>query len=73
MSAWLEEFRRSWTDRNFICAILIFVLSYLSLAGLALLVSHKLYMLIVSGIAGWQVAGWSYRLAPKLKAKLFKD
>lgn len=73
MKQWFAEFKQSWQDRNFICAILIFALSYLLLAGLALLVSNKLYTLIITGIAGWQVASWSWRLAPKLKAKLFKD
>lgn len=73
MNAWIQEFRRSWADKTFICGMTIFVLSYLLLAGLALLISRELYALIISGIAGWQVASWSTRLAPKLKAKLFKD
>ena len=73
MKQWFAEFKQSWQARNFICAMLIFALSYLLLAGLALLVSNKLYTLIITGIAGWQVASWSWRLAPKLKAKLFKD
>jgi hypothetical protein len=73
MNQWLIEFKKSLQDKTFICSIIIFALSYLLLAGLAILVSHKLYMLIITAIAGWQVASWSHRLAPKIKAKLFKD
>ena len=73
MKQWLVEFKQSWADKNFICGMAIFALSYLLLATLAILVSRDLYTLIISGIAGWQVASWSWRLAPKLKAKLFKD
>lgn len=73
MKQWLIEFKQSWRDKTFICSITIFILSYLLLASLALLVSRELYMLIISAIAGWQVASWSYRLAPKVKQWLFKD
>jgi hypothetical protein len=73
MKEWIVEFKESWRDKNFVCASLIFILSYLLLAGLALLVSQKIYALIISGIAGWQIASWSWRAAPKVKAKLFKD
>jgi hypothetical protein len=73
MKQWLIEFKQSWRYKTFICSITIFILSYLLLASLALLVSRELYMLIISAIAGWQVASWSYRLAPKVKQWLFKD
>ena len=53
--------------------MIIFALSYLVIATLALLVSHQLYMLIITAIAGWQVASWSWRLAPKVKQLVFKD
>lgn len=72
MKQWLVEFRQSWQDKNFICASLIFILSYLLLAGLALLISRDLYIIILTAIAGWQVASWSWEFAPKVKAKLFK-
>lgn len=73
MKQWLIEFKNSWADKNFICSMIIFVLSYLLLAGLAILVSKDLYILVISSIAGWQIASWSWHLAPKVKAKLFKD
>lgn len=73
IKVWFIEFKRSWRDKNFICGMAIFVLSYLLLAGLALLVSRELYMIVISAIAGWQVASWSYRLAPYIKQRLFKD
>ena len=73
MKEWLVDLKKSWQDRTFLCSMIIFVLSYLLLAGLALLISQQLYLLLISGIAGWQVASWSHRLAPLVKAKLFKD
>ncbi len=73
MKQWLIELKESWQDKTFICSVTIFALSYLLLIALALLISRELYTLIISAIAGWQVASWSYKLAPKLKAKLFKD
>jgi hypothetical protein len=73
MKQWFAEFKESWTDKNFICGMIIFALSYLLLAGLALLVSRDLYMLTIGAIAGWQVASWSWRLAPKVKQYIFKD
>jgi len=72
MKKWLTEFFQSWQDKTFVCGIAIFILSYLLLAGLAILVNKDLYMLVISSIAGWQIASWSWHLAPKLKAKLFK-
>lgn len=73
MKQWFAEFKQSWHDKNFICGMIIFALSYLVIATLALLVSHQLYMLIITAIAGWQVASWSWRLAPKVKQLVFKD
>ncbi|NBR62298.1 MAG: hypothetical protein EBT86_11825 [Actinobacteria bacterium] len=73
MKQWLVEFRRSWQDKTFICGMAIFALSYLLLAGLAIVVSPQLYTLIITVIAGWQVASWSWRLAPKVKSWIFKD
>lgn len=73
MKQWFAEFKESWADKNFICGMAIFALSYILLAGLALLVSRDLYTLIITAIAGWQVASWSWRLAPKVKQLIFKD
>jgi len=73
MNNWLNDFKQSWQDRNFVCGIIIFVLCYLLLAIIALLVSRDLYMILISAIAGWQLASWSWRLAPKIKSMIFKD
>ena len=73
MNNWLNDFKQSWQDRNFVCGIIIFVLCYLLLAIVALLVSRDLYMILISAIAGWQLASWSWRLAPKIKSMIFKD
>ena len=73
MNNWLNDFKQSWQDRNFVCGIIIFVLCYLLLATIALLVSRDLYMILISAIAGWQLASWSWRLAPKIKSMIFKD
>jgi hypothetical protein len=73
MKQWFVEFKHSWGDRTFICSIIIFVLSYLLLIGLGLLINREIYTLIISAIAGWQIADWSYYLAPKLKQLMFKD
>jgi len=73
MNNWLNDFKQSWQDRNFVCGIIIFVLCYLLLAIIALLVSRDLYMILISAIAGWQLASWSWRLAPKIKLMIFKD
>jgi hypothetical protein len=72
MKQWLSEFRASWRDKNFVCAILTFILAYIIIAGIGLLLSPQLYTIIISAIAGWQVASWSTRLAPKIKQRLFK-
>ena len=73
MKQWLSEFLRSWRDKNFICAMLVFILSYILIAAVALLLSAQLALAILGGIAGWQVASWSFRVAPKVKQLLFKD
>lgn len=73
MKQWLSEFRASWRDKNFICAISIFVLSYIAIIVLGILVPSQVFVAVLSGIAGWQVASWSFRLAPKLKQILFKE
>jgi hypothetical protein len=73
MKQWLSEFFASWRDKNFICAMLIFILSYMLIAAVALLLSAQLALVILGGIAGWQVASWSFCIAPKLKQILFKD
>ena len=73
MSKWLSEFKDSWHDKNFICAVVIFALSYLAIAAIALLLPRQIVVAILGGIAGWQIASWSFRLAPKLKKIVFKD
>jgi hypothetical protein len=73
MKQWLSEFRASWRDKNFICAMLVFLLSYILIASVAFLLSQELALAILGGIAGWQVASWSFCLAPKVKQLLFKD
>ena len=73
MKQWLSEFRASWRDKNFICAMLVFILSYILIAAVALLLSAQLALAILGGIAGWQVASWSFCIAPKVKQLLFKD
>ena len=73
MNKWLSDFRASWRDKNFICAMLVFILSYILIAAVALLLSAQLALVILGGIAGWQVASWSFRVAPKVKQAIFKD
>jgi hypothetical protein len=73
MKQWLQEFKQSWQDKTFLCGFTIFALSYLLLMLLAMILSKQVYATLITGIAGWQIASWSWRLAPKLKAKLFKD
>jgi hypothetical protein len=53
--------------------MLVFILSYILIAAVALLLSAQLALAILGGIAGWQVASWSFRIAPKVKQVLFKD
>ena len=73
MKQWLSEFIRSWRDKNFICAIGGFLIAYVIIAVLGLLLPLKLFVAILAGIAGWQLASWSWELAPKLKQILFKE
>jgi hypothetical protein len=73
MNQWLSEFKRSWHDKNFICAIAVFTTSYALIAAVTLLLPAQIFITILSGIAGWQIASWSFRIAPKLKQLLFKD
>lgn len=73
MKQWLSEFLRSWRDKNFICAMLVFLASYVLIATIAWLLSAQLALAILGGIAGWQVASWSFRVAPSVKQWLFKD
>lgn len=73
MNKWLSDFRASWSDKNFICAAVIFALSYLTIAAIAILLPAQIVVAILGGIAGWQIASWSFRVAPKLKKILFKD
>lgn len=73
MKQWLNEFSASWSDKNFICAATIFILSYLSIAMVAMVLPVQIVLAILGGIAGWQIASWSFRLAPKLKQLIFKD
>jgi hypothetical protein len=73
MKQWLNEFFASWRDKNFICAAAIFALSYLSIAVVAMVLPAQIVVAILGGIAGWQIASWSFGLAPKLKQLIFKD
>lgn len=73
MKQWLNEFKRSWQDNNFVCAIAGFLIAYLIITILSLLLPLKLFIAILAAIAGWQLASWSWWLAPKIKQLLFKD
>ena len=73
MKQWLSEFKASWRDKYFICAAAIFALSYLAIAAVAILLPAQIVVAILGGIAGWQIASWSFRLSPKVKQILFKD
>ena len=66
MKRWLEEFKRSWHDKGFVCSIAAFILGYGALAILGLLLSDKLFLVVVCGIAGWQLAAWASGLGPQL-------
>ena len=66
MKQWLEEFKRSWHDKSFVCSMAAFTLGYGALALLGLLLSDKLFLAIVCGIAGWQLAAWAISLGPQL-------
>ena len=69
MKGWLREFKRSWQDKSFVCSMAAFALGYGALALLGLLLSDKLFLGVVCGIAGWQLAAWASGLGPQL-AKL---
>ena len=71
MKRWLSEFKSSWQDRSFVCSIAAFALGYGALALLGLLLSDKLFLAVVCGIAGWQLAAWASGLGPEL-AKLLQ-
>ena len=71
MKLWLEEFKRSWHDRSFVCSMAAFILGYGALLALGLLLSDKLFLGVVCGIAGWQLAAWASDLGPQL-AKLLQ-
>lgn len=66
MKGWLEEFKRSWQDKNFVCSIAAFILGYGALLAMGLLLSDKLFLAVVCGIAGWQLAAWASGLGPQL-------
>ena len=72
MKLWLEEFKRSWHDRSFVCSMAAFILGYGALLALGLLLSDKLFLGVVCGIAGWQLAAWASGLGPQL-AKLLQQ
>jgi hypothetical protein len=73
MKQWISEFKSSWHDKNFICAISIFIFSYALIALVAMLLPQTVFIAVLGAVAGWQVAGWSHELAPKIKQRLFKD
>jgi hypothetical protein len=70
MNQWLSEFRASWRDKNFVCAVLGFLLAYSTITILALLLPMKVFVIVLAAIAGWQIASWSWEFAPKLKQLL---
>ena len=72
MKGWLEDFKRSWHDKTFVCSMAAFALGYGALLALGLLLSDKLFLAVVCGIAGWQLAAWAGGLGPQL-AKLLQQ
>jgi len=66
VKGWLREFKRSWQDKSFVCSMAAFALGYGALALLGLLLSDKLFLGVVCGIAGWQLAAWASGLGPQL-------
>ncbi len=66
MNRWLEDFKRSWHDKTFVCSMAAFALGYGALLALGLLLSDKLFLAVVCGIAGWQLAAWAGGLGPQL-------
>jgi len=73
MKQWLSELRASWHDKNFICAMLGFLFAYTIIGILGLLLPAKVFVIVLAAIAGWQVASWSWELAPKVKHFIFRD
>ena len=67
MKQWLSELRASWRDHNFVCAILGFLFAYCTITVLGLLLPVKVFIAVLAAIAGWQLASWSWSLAPKLR------
>jgi len=63
---WLEEFKRSWSDRSFVCSMLAFAIGYGLLTILGLTLSTQLFLAVVCAIAGWQLAAWAGGLGPQL-------
>ena len=70
MNQWLSDFKASWRDKNFVCAIFGFLFAYAVIAALGLVLPTKVFVLILAAIAGWQLASWSWEFAPKLKELL---
>ena len=70
MNQWLSDFKASWRDKNFVCAIFGFLFAYAVIAALSLVLPAKVFVLILAAIAGWQLASWSWEFAPKLKELL---
>ena len=70
MKQWISDFKASWRDKNFVCAIFGFLSAYAVIAALGLVLPAKVFVLILAAIAGWQLASWSWEFAPKLKEML---
>ena len=70
MKRWLNELRASWRDHNFVCAALGFLFAYCIITVLGLLLPVKVFIAVLAAIAGWQLASWSWKLAPKLYSLL---
>jgi membrane protein implicated in regulation of membrane protease activity len=70
MKQWLNELRASWRDHNFVCAVLGFLFAYCTITVLGFLLPIKLFIAVLAAIAGWQLASWSWELAPKLRSLL---
>jgi NAD/NADP transhydrogenase beta subunit len=73
MNKWLSEFKQSWHDKNFICAILSYFLGYSLIIAIGLFLPLTIFIGILGAISGWQLASWSMQLSPKLKQLLFKE
>ena len=72
MKQWLREFSESWQDKNFVCAIIAFILAFSIITLIGLFLPVKLFIAILGAIAGWQLASWSWQFGSKIKQKLFK-